>query len=74
MSRSVRCRGRRQPLRDEALCALDHARHLWRRPACQAVWHILEQRQFDVSSRRAIQFCNLLDHALGHTLIGRTLD
>ena len=36
--------------------------------------HILEQRQLDIPSRRAIQLRDLLDHALRHTLIGRALN
>src|SRR5215208_1539380 len=38
------CRGGRDLLRDEGLDMLDHAGCLGLRPACQAVWHILEQR------------------------------
>ena len=44
------------------------------RPASDAVRHILEQRQIDVPSCGAIQFRDLLNHALRDALIGRTLN
>src|SRR5262245_10095426 len=72
--RSIRRCGCCQPLRNEGLRALDHARRVWCWPACQAMRHIREQRQLDIPSRRAVQLCDLLDHALWYTLIGRALN